>query len=144
MRNVVRPIYWAMAIGIVVLVSGPAQAVLLYSDLFEYYDDGTIIQNDFLAGTSVQIRGPGGPTINGTPTGALLLKIEEDVIQYDPVVHPFVTPGQDRYVYTISNLGFDSGNVPLTWGTGPGTGEIGCRAQKLVPFDFQRKFLSWP
>ena len=132
MKCAVRPVVWALVALATLLLAAPLQATLLYSDLFEYYDDGTIIRHDFTGGTVTTLRGPGGPTINGTPTGGLILKIEEDVVVYDPVSHPFVTPGQDRYVYTISNLGYDSGNVPLTWGNTPGVGVNGVSGFNIV------------
>jgi hypothetical protein len=100
-----------LAISVMAFLPATAGATLLFSDLFEWYDDGTIIQKDILAGTSTVLRGPTGTPVHGGGTGNLLLKIEEDVLAYDPIAHPFVTPGWDRYVYTISNVGYDSGNV---------------------------------
>ncbi len=108
-------------------LAAPAGATLLFSDIANWFADGTITINDLIHGTASTVRGPGGVAVNGGGAAAqLLLKIEEDVITYDPVTHPFVTPGMDRYVYTISNVGYGSGNVGYnfvsTGGPGPNPG----------------------
>ena len=110
------------------------RATVLYSDEFKYFDDGQIDVTDNITGITTTIRAANlaAPTIHGTPTGVLALKIQEDVIQYDPVTHPFVTPGNDRYVYTISNLGYDSGNVPLAYAGSPGVGVNGVSGFNIV------------
>ena len=110
------------------------QGSVLYSDEFKYFDDGEIVVTDNINGgdTTIRAANPGFSSIHGTPTGVLALKIQEDVIQWDATVHPFVTPGMDRYVYTISNLGFDSGNVPLAYAHSPGLGVNGVSGFNIV------------
>lgn len=117
-----------------VALAGNVRGSVVYSDTFKYFDDGKIEVDDNINSTKTIIRNtnPSAPTIHGAPTGALALKIEEDVIQYDPTSHPHVTPGMDRYVYTISNLDFDSGNVPLAYGSTPGVGVNGVSGFNIV------------
>ena len=117
-----------------IALSGTVSGAIVYSDIFNYFDDGRVVVYDNISSSVTTIRNanPNAPTINGTPTGSLALKIEEDVIQYDPVSHPNVTPGMDRYVYTISNLNFDSGNIPLAYGLNPGVGVNGVSGFNIV------------
>lgn len=110
----------------------PAGATLLFSDIANWFGDGTVTIANLIGGTSTTYRTPGGVPVNGGGlAGQLLVKVEEDVITYDPVTHPFVTPGMDRYVYTISNVGYGSGNIPYNFvgmggpGPNPGTGVNG-------------------
>ena len=116
-----------LVLGSTLLLAPSAGATLLFSDIANWFADGRVTLNDLIGGGSQTLRGPGGvPVHGGGAAGQLLVKVEEDVIRYDPVVHPFVTPGMDRYVYTISNVGFGSGNVGYNFvangGPGPNSG----------------------
>lgn len=125
---------WGVVGVALIALTGNVRGSLLYSDEFKYFDDGQIVVTDNINGgdTTIRTANPSFSAIHGTPTGLLALKIQEDVIQYDPVVHPFVSPGMDRYVYTISNLGYDSGNVPLAYGSAPGVGVNGVSGFNIV------------
>ena len=116
----------------VLCLAPPAHATLLFSDLAVWYGDGTVKMTNLIGGGTTTLRGAGGVAQNGGGLAEqLLLKIEEDVLTYDPVLHPYITPGMDRYVYTITNAGFGSGNVGYMFvdeggpGPNPGTGTNG-------------------
>lgn len=102
----------ALGIGAVLLAAwvGSASADLVYLDVFLWYNNGRVVQQDVFGNIVSEIRAatPGGPP------PAILIKVEEDVFRYDPIYDPDITPGKDRYRYLITSF-YDSGNVPYTY-----------------------------